>query len=412
MPAIRLTDRFLKTLPAPSTGRAEVWHDTEVKGFQFKRTPHGRGSFLVYYRAADGTERRPKIGDWPSLTVEQARKAARETLARVALGNDPSAERQAARVAEEVRDRLSDVVPTFIERHAKPNNRSWAEADRIFRVYVLPRWKDRRIGEIRRRDVADLLDRIETDNGRVMADRVLAAVRKLFNWWGARNDDFVSPVVRGMARTKPKEIARSRVLADDEVRSLWAAASGQAVFGPLVRLLLLTGQRRDEVARMRWAEIEGDLWTIPAERYKTKTANVVPLSAAARAVLDSLPRFGEFVFTTNGKTPFSGYSKAKASLDGAMAKLDKEAGRAPTPAWVLHDLRRTAKTLMMRAGVRPDISERVLGHAIAGVEGVYDRHGYVAEKHDALNRLAAMVAQITDPPADNVVPLRPSPAAA
>lgn len=408
MAAIRLNDRLLKTLPASSTGKAAVWHDSEVKGFQFKRTPQGRGSFLVYYRTPDGAERRPKIGDWPSITVEQARKAARDMLARVSLGQDPSAERQAARVAEDVRDRLSDVVPLFIERHAKPNNRSWAEADRIFRVYVLPRWGTRRIAEIRRRDVADLLDRIETDNGRVMADRVLAAVRKLMNWYAARSDDFVSPVVKGMARTKPRELARVRVLTDDEIRTVWKALPAQPVFGPLVKLLLLTGQRREEVAGMRWDEIAGDLWTIPAERYKTKAANIVPLSAAARAVLDALPRVGDFVFTTNGKTPFCGFSKSKAALDKAKAKLDKDAGIAPTPdvqGWVLHDLRRTAKTLMTRAGVLPHVSERVLGHVIAGVEGVYDRHGYVAEKRDALDRLAAMVDRIVNPPEGNVVPL-------
>jgi len=176
-------------------------------------------------------------------------------------------------------------------------------------------------------------------------------------------------------------------------------------WGALVRTLLLTAQRREEVAQMNRTEIDANAaWTIPAERYKTGKPNVVPLSAAALAIIKAQPQVddSELVFTTTGKTPFSGFTKAKRRLDTAMlARLRECAGerasKVTLPAWRLHDLRRTAKTLMVRAGVRPDISERVLGHVIGGVEGVYDRYAYLDEKRQALEALAAIVERITSP---------------
>ena len=151
------------------------------------------------------------------------------------------------------------------------------------------------------------------------------------------------------------------------------------------------------------------VWTIPADRYKTKRSNHVPLSNAALTVIEARPRIDgcDYVFPSRTKTPFSGFGKSKAKLDKAILKemqkrADKGAEIGPLPNWTLHDLRRTAKTLMARAGVRPDISERVLGHVIAGVEGTYDRHSYADEKRDALEKLAAMIERILDPLPANV----------
>jgi integrase len=303
------------------------------------------------------------------------------------------------------------MVEKFIRLYARRRNRTWEESERIFAKYVTPEWRDRSAGEIKRRDVAELLDKVEAENEPVMADRVLAAVRKLFNWIATRDDAFRSPIVKGMARTKPKERARDRVLRDDEIRALWAATetTRPAPFGPLVRCLLLTAQRREEVARMRRREIDGEAWVIPAERYKTGRANAVPLSKRAREVVDAQPawRKADFVFTTTGDAAFSGFSKAKREVEAAMhAELRKRDPGAELPRWTLHDLRRTAKTLMARAGVRPDISERVLGHVITGVEGTYDRHSYAEEKRDALEKLAAMIDRILTPSPPNVVELQ------
>jgi integrase len=180
--------------------------------------------------------------------------------------------------------------------------------------------------------------------------------------------------------------------------------SEAGTFGALLKTLLLTAQRRDEVANMTWAEIGPDgIWTIPAERYKTKRPNHVPLSGAARKVIEAQPRIDgcDYVFPSRTKTPFSGFGKPKARLDKAvlsdMQGAKKKSDVKPLPNWTLHDLRRTAKTLMARAGVRPDISERVLGHVIAGVEGTYDRHSYADEKRDALERLAVTIEHILNP---------------
>jgi integrase len=167
-------------------------------------------------------------------------------------------------------------------------------------------------------------------------------------------------------------------------------------------MLLLTCQRREEVASMVWEEIEDGVWQIPSTRFKTGLPNTVPLSQAARRLIGDSKGKG-FVFTTDGDHPFSGFSKAKAALDAKTDELRKQDGRNPMPHWVFHDLRRTGRSLMSRAGVLSDIAERVLGHAIPGVRGVYDRHSYSAEKREALEKLAALVGLILNPN-DAVVP--------
>jgi integrase len=197
-----------------------------------------------------------------------------------------------------------------------------------------------------------------------------------------------------MARAQPA--SRDRVLSDDELRQLWPALDNAGKFGEVLKLLLLTGQRRSEVTGMAWAEIEPDgTWTIPGERYKTGKVHSVPLSAAALDIIGRQPRTSEYVFRSRWGGPFRNYSKTKIDLDRTV----------PLPHWTLHDLRRTARTLMARAGVRPDIAERVVGHAQGGVLGVYDRHSYEAEKRDALEKLTAMIERILNPPGENVVPL-------
>jgi integrase len=202
-----------------------------------------------------------------------------------------------------------------------------------------------------------------------------------------------------MARTKNSERARTRMLNDDEIRDVWKAldvAEVPSPFPALVRMLLLTAQRRQEIADVTWPEIEGDTWLIPGKRYKTGLPNAVPLTKAARGLLGE-PGTG-FVFSTDGgRRPFSGFSKAKRALNAAIDDLRKQEGRKSMPAWVLHDLRRTARSLMSRAGVPADHAERVLGHVIPGVRGTYDRHAYEVEKRDALERLAALVERILNP---------------
>jgi integrase len=229
----------------------------------------------------------------------------------------------------------------------------------------------------------------------VHADHVLAILSKLFNWYMAREENYQSPVVRGMRRTAPKDHARSRVLADDEIRLFWAASADAGTYGAFLRVALLTAQRRSKVVAMRWSDIDSEgVWTIPAEPREKTNAGSLKLSKLALSIIEPLPRWEDcdFVFAGRGKVPINGLSKAKTALDEAMAE---EAG-APVANWTVHDLRRTARSLMSRAGVRPDVSERVLGHAIPGVEGVYDRYSYDREKGEALAELAGLVTSIIE----------------
>jgi integrase len=422
---------------APANGRDEV-RDSESPLILLV-TAKGHKSLCV----------RPRLGAGPSKGVQlrlfypkaavignlsDARQWARQSVDACKAGIDP---REAAKTAEEATTRATErtehltfenVVKRYVERRLRreKQNRTADKSERIFGLYVTPQWRGRLITEIRRKDVNALLDdvfdrKIKIDGtnygGSVVVDRVLAQVRALFNWYATQDDDFTSPIVRGMARTKPRERARDRVLSDEEIRLLWSLLSKLGTFGAIVKMLLLTGQRRDEVGFMTRAEIDANgVWTIPAERFKNKKPNVIPLSADARAVIAAQPvaQGCDFVFTANGQNRFGDYSKSKRRLDKALlvklseaaAERGDDATKVTLPDWRLHDLRRTAKTLMVRAGVRPDISERVLGHVIAGVEGVYDRHGYVEEKRAALEALAALLHRIVNPSTHNVVALR------
>jgi len=241
-----------------------------------------------------------------------------------------------------------------------------------------------------------------------MADHVLAYLRRVMTWHASRSDDFRSPIVRGMARTKPSQLQRQRVLSDIELGAVWRAAeASRSAFGSLVLFLLLTATRRNEAALMRRGEVVGDEWTIPQGRYKTGRELVIPLSPAAQTVLAAVPTVGKsgFVFTTDGKHPISGFSKFKRAFDvRVIAELRKHDPEAELPRWTLHDLRRTARSLMSRAGVSSDHAERCLGHVMGGVRGVYDRHAYLVEKRHAFAALAALVERIINP-MENVVPL-------
>ena len=239
------------------------------------------------------------------------------------------------------------------------------------------------------------MDKVEDNAGPVAADLTLSIIRSISNWYATRDDNYVSPVVRGMRRSKPKERARDRILSDDEIRAVWKAAEANGTFGAFVRLALLTGQRKDKIASMKWADLDGAVWHIPSEEREKGNAGDLELPAAAIEIIEQQSRFASnpYVLAGRGGGHFNGFSEGKKAFD-AKVKI---------PHWTIHDLRRTARSLMSRAGVRPDIAERVLGHAIKGVEGIYDRHDYDAEKAEALKKLAGLIELILAGPVDNVV---------
>jgi integrase len=414
----KLSEDTVKRLPVPASGNrityfagATIQGAKAPRGFGVRVTAAGARAFVLNYRLR-GREHRFTIGAWPDWSPLKAVREARNLRQRVDRGENPIEDR----IPSPATVTVASVLDDFVARHVRDKNqplRSADEYESAFKRLVKPRVGKLGIYEVRRSHIIKMLDEIEDVNGPVMADRTLAYVRKAFNWYAARDDQFNVPVVRGMARIKPRERARTRVLSDDEIRAIWPELAKAGTFGALIKTLLLTAQRRDEVAEMSRKEIASDgIWTIPPERYKAKRLNFVPLSKAALAVIETQPKHDDcdYVFPSRAKTPYSGYSKSKAKLDKAVfAAMKKQAKKgakvAQIPNWTLHDLRRTAKTLMARAGVRSDISERVLGHAIAGVEGTYDRHSYADEKRDALEDLAEMVERILNPPPSNVARL-------
>jgi integrase len=302
------------------------------------------------------------------------------------------------------------VADEFLKRHVAGKLRTEPEIRRILDVYVKPRWADRPFAEIKRGDVRDLLDRIEDNHGPRQADMVLAILRKLMNWYQAGHDDYSSPIVSGMARSKPSEHKRERTLSDDEIRALWLVTDDMGSFGALTKLLLLTAQRREKVNSIQWDDIKDGLWSIRREPREKANAGSLRLPETALSIIQAQPRIAGNPFIFAGRreaTAFNSWSQRKEELDAALlAHLRQANPKAKLASWTFHDLRRTARSLMSRAGVRPDIAERVLGHAIAGVEGVYDRHSYDEQKAEALQALALLISCIVQPPGANVVPIR------
>ena len=369
--------------------------DSEVKGFIARRLPSGVITYGFQYRTPDG--RRPwiSLGLHGQVTAEQARTLAKKRAGEVANDRDPAADRKRNGNASTV----NAVLDEYIERDVRARKlRSAHDIISSFDRLVRPRIGARSIYDLRRSDIGELLDGIQDRNGAVMADRTLAHLRAAFNWQAARDDSFVPPIVKRMARTKPKELARDRTLDDCEIRDVWNALDqltigeeAPACFPRLVRALLLSGQRRSNVAEARGDQISGVApltlltWIIPGAEMKHKRDHLVPVTTG---LSDLLGDGTGFLFSSDGgQTPFSGFSKSKRALDRKIAKLRKADGRKPMPPWRLHDLRRTARTIMSRYAT-PDIAERVIGHVIEGVRGVYDLYGYADEKRAALEKLA------------------------
>ena len=376
-----LTPAFIAQAKADPGAERTIFWDHGLPGFGLMVTSAGHKSFVVQYRAGKQSRR---LSLKPNLKLGEARKEAKAKLGEVAKGRDPLAERRKAEAAAE--DTLRAICESYFKRKGKELRTAGERQSALTRL-VYPVLGAKPINEIKRSDLTKLLDRIEDRNGPVMADRTLAYLRCVFVWHATRSDDFRSPITRGMTRTRPADRARKRTLDDDELRAVWKATGDMHnAFGPLVRFILLTAARRDEAAHMRRDELEGNLWTIPAARYKGNHDHVIPLSSAAQAIIGALPVIdnGKLVFTHDGRRPVGGFSKFKARLERASS----------TSGWTLHDLRRTARSLMSRVGVNSDHAERCLGHVIGGVRGTYDRHEYLDEKRIAFEALAAQVERI------------------
>jgi integrase len=371
-----------------------------------------------------GRQVRQVIGPYPAVKLKEAREEAGEIIRQARKGVNPREERRRVRREAEraQRDTFALVVEDFIEKYAKPRNRRWADTDRAFKVNVIPAWGKRPIASITRRDVIELLEKIDKERGPYMSNRTLAAVRRLFSWAVERDMIDANPATN----VKPvgKEVSRDRVLTDDELRAFWMATEGDDYpWAPFLRILLLTAQRRSEVATMRWQDLdlESDkpLWSIPRQLVKSDRVHDVPLVPEVVTILQDLPRHqGPHVFTTgDGTAPISGFTLAKRRLDKRMLEILREAaaeaGDDPEavefPRWTLHDLRRSAASNMAQLGFPPHVVGAVLNHSpggTAGITAIYVRFRYDDERRQALEAWARRLEQIvTEAPPANVVPI-------
>jgi integrase len=390
----KLNEEIVRGLPIPAAGnKVHYFPDATLqgakapRGFGVRVTAGGVKSFVMNYRIG-ATERRLTIGQYPDWSVLRAVKEARELRQRIDRGEDPLADRRKQEAASE--NTFKAICEEYFRRDgAELRTREWRE--RALERLAYAKLGARPIEEIKRTDVIRVLDDVADTRGPVMADRLLAVIRKVMNWHASRSDDYRSPIVRGMARTNNKERARQRVLTDHEIKAVWTAAeTSTAPFARLVRFILLTGARRSEAAGMTWHEIEDGIWTLPAARNKTKVDLLRPLSKKALAVLPARGN-GKFVFSTNGgHFQLGAFSLFRTALQEVSGTAD----------WHLHDLRRTGRTLLSRAKVPTDHAEMCLGHVIGGVRGVYDRWEFRDEKAKAYEALAALINRIVNPVAN------------
>jgi integrase len=391
--AKKLTAKAIENF-RPGSKRREI--SDGGSGLFLVMQPSGHRSWALRYRYS-GRPTKLTLGRWPTLSLAAARKGAADALHDLANGIDPSATRKVAKqkALESEANTVAAICNEFLQRESK-RLRTIDQHERILRRLVYPAIGNRPVESLKRSEIVRLMDKIEDASGQRMADVTLAVLRRILNWHATRSDNFVPPFVRGMARQRAAEHRRSRILDDDELRRLWAATADGQRFSNLIRFLLLTTARRGEAAEMRWDEVTGGIWTLPASRSKTKTELVRPLSRAAQAVLAAQPRITEWVFTTARTGPLKSFSEPKAKLDGV----------AGLSGYRLHDLRRTSRSLLSRAQVNPDIAERCLGHALPAIRATYDRHRYLDEMARAFEALATLIERIINPPDAAVLTFR------
>jgi integrase len=391
---MRLTAKSVEHIK-PGATRREI-PDDGCSSLYLVVQPSGKKSWAIRYRYQGRPTKLTLIG---VTSLAAARKAATDALHELDEGNDPAAARKAAKVKamETEANTVASVCAAYMKREAD-KLRTADQRESILRRLIYPAIGERPIGSIKRSDIVTMLDKVEDRSGARMADVCLAVLRRIFHWHETRTDDWRSPIIRGMgSRQNVKEHRRTRVLDDNEICKLWAATADGAPFSALVRFLLLTSARRNEAAAMRWDEVDGNnIWVLPSARSKTKIEVARPLSKVAQSVLAGLPRIGDYPFTSNTVTPIVSFSGLKASLDAASGVHN----------WRLHDLRRSARSLLSRAGVNGDVCEKCLGHSRGDIVERYDQHKYIAEMTHAFEALSALVERIVNPPEGAVIPMR------
>lgn len=406
MPVTQITKRFIDQLV--SNGQPQLFWDRDLKGFGVKVGPSGRKSYVVQYRQGGRgfPTKRITIGvdgsPWCAVT---ARAEAKRLLHRVGLGADLVAEAE-SRTRNQIDLRFDRFADKFLELYAR---REWSPATFATHASNIRRWlvpvlRSKPISDLQRRDVTAVLDRIPVSSA-ALRRNVFVLLRRMLNWAVERGEIMVSPV-HGMPVPR-KPVERHHIIADDDLIIIAAMALKMGpIWEAFFHLLILTGQRRQEVAAMSWAELsrEEQVWTVPATRTKNKREHRVPLSEEAVLVLDGLagtadwPRSGFVLSFSEGRSP-SGFSKAKRRLDSLSNSYSRTRYARAIPAWRIHDIRRTVATNLQRIGVRFEVTEAILNHVSvtqAGVISVYQRHDWEEEKRVAMadwgKRFQTMIA--------------------
>jgi integrase len=327
----------------------------------------------------DSRLKRLKLGDYPATTLKEAHELWRDARKTLQQGRDPAARRPSCIIEE--------VVKEWLQKDQE-KNRSYRAVAAVMQKYVLPIWGKRDIADIRKRDIIALIDSVVAAGKMPMARKVHAMVSRLFRWCAQRDILDANPASEIAKPGAPQN--RDRVLTDTELATVWNATEGFGwPQGFALRLLILTGARRDEIWKLRWDELDGDILKLPGKRMKEGLPHTVPLSAAAMELLQRCPQVEgqEYVFALRGTRPSDTWGYVKRLLDAA----------APVAPWRIHDLRRTVATGMQRLGVPLPVTEAVLGHisgSRSGVVGIYQRYGYDEEKRQALEKWAAHVAEV------------------
>lgn len=423
--AKRITRATVEQTKLPEGKAQQDIFDTVLPGFGLRIGKHKRSYFVMTRQLKGGVWKQVRVtlGGAAEMDLATARQQAAEAMERAKQGQDPGEVRSARQQAlvKRSRDTYASVRDDFLKRYRTRSNRkpapgTLAEIKRVLASKRFAEWETRPIAEVTRRDVLDIMDGLMDAGYEVAANRYLVYLKMLFGW--ALDRDIIKTNPTDRIKKPGAERSRERVLSLNDLIVIWKAstraeAESQDIFASIVKLLMLTGQRRTEISAMRWAEIDEDAatLTLPPERTKNGREHVVPLSKPALAILKARRAEQtatnletEFVFTSWGKAPFSGYSKGKAALDLA----------APTEQpWTLHDLRRTMVTRMTDdLHIAPHIVEAVINHVSghkSGVAGTYNRAQYSNERRRALDAWADyLMRHVGDIEADNVIQLTAS----
>ena len=404
---MHLTKASVAKLSLPDGKSDLLVFDDDLAGFGLRLRAGGKRTWIAQYRL--GTkQRRLSLGSTAAIDADEARKRAKAALSKVALGIDPQIEKNGARVQASVT--VGSTAETYLSRWAetrlKPNN--FASECRYLRVHWSP-LHEVAVQSVTRAMVAGRLGEIASTKGPYSANRARAALSAFYSWAIGEGLTDANPVVG--TNKAIDEVSRDRVLTPEELSLVWRLA-GEWDYGAIVRLLILTGQRREEVGGMLWSEIDLDkrFWRIDAERTKNGLAHDVPLSSPAVEMLRARERSGRALVFGSREGPFQGWSNAKSALDRrVLAKLRETGADGALKPWRLHDIRRTVATRMADLGVQPHVIEAVLNHISghkAGVAGVYNRASYANEKRHALDLWGAHVADLAEGRESNIVPLR------